>query len=135
MSYTLHKGEIPEGMQVLHRCDNPRCVNPSHLFLGTNQDNNDDKMQKGRHGHGAGGETKGSMSIWAKITEADAHAIRKEYRPFRVTRRMIAEKYGLCKSSIDMILSGKTWAHVPIPAQEQREIHETDISLFDHGAR
>lgn len=47
--FTWVVGEIPDGMHVLHRCDNPPCVNPDHLFLGTNQDNVDDKMSKGRH--------------------------------------------------------------------------------------
>jgi hypothetical protein len=47
-SYVLYKGEIPKGMQVLHRCDNPSCVNPNHLFLGTNSDNVADKVAKNR---------------------------------------------------------------------------------------
>lgn len=48
IAYSMHYGSIPDGMHVLHRCDNPSCVNPRHLFPGTNQDNVDDKMRKGR---------------------------------------------------------------------------------------
>lgn len=52
LAYEHHVGPIPPGLCVLHRCDTPACVNPEHLFVGTNQDNVDDKMRKGRHKHG-----------------------------------------------------------------------------------
>ena len=48
-SWRQYKGEVPAGLQILHRCDNPLCVNPDHLFLGTQQDNVQDMVAKGRH--------------------------------------------------------------------------------------
>src|ERR1700761_773896 len=60
--YTHFKGPIPEGMHVCHRCDVPRCVNPDHLFLGTNADNMADKVAKGR-------QTRGAASKSARLTE------------------------------------------------------------------
>lgn len=49
LSYSWSKGDIPKGLQAMHSCDNRLCVNPAHLSLGTNKDNSDDMMRKGRH--------------------------------------------------------------------------------------
>ena len=72
-------GPIPEGLCVCHRCDNPPCCNPDHLFLGTRRDNNADKVAKGRQSFGERHSHRGSAHGQAKITEQDVVAIRYDY--------------------------------------------------------
>jgi len=96
----IHFGEIPDGLWVLHHCDNRACVRPDHLFLGTCQDNHDDCAAKGRNRVGE----KAGMS---KLTIADVREIRKLEGLF--THKKIAANYGVSRSNIGQILSGKTW--------------------------
>lgn len=102
VSYDLYCGPIADGMHVLHRCDNPACVNPEHLFLGTNADNMADKVAKGR-------QLPGSAHSLAKLTDADVLAIRNAEG---VTQLALATKYGVGQQQISRIRSGKRWAHL-----------------------
>lgn len=88
ISYGLANGPIPEGLIVMHACDNPLCVNPAHLVAGTQQDNMQDCLQKGRWGH---------TGNPVKLTDAMILAMRQEYVPRRMTYRMLGRKYGVCK--------------------------------------
>lgn len=97
-------GLIPAGLWVLHRCDNPSCCNPEHLFLGTNEDNVRDKMAKGRH-------VKGSLSGTSKLTEHDVSII-KMMLGVGVRRHRLAALYGVDPTNISCIKLGKTWTHV-----------------------
>ncbi len=108
LSWELAFGAIPDGLSVLHRCDVPTCVNPAHLFLGTHQDNMRDMADKGR-GHGPG--IRGSASRFAKITEDDVIDIRT-VRALGGTLQAIGAAYGLQKSAVGKIVSGRTWSHV-----------------------
>ena len=102
-SYLTFKGEIPNGMFVCHKCDNPRCVNPSHLFLGTRQDNVDDRERKGRN-IVPSGESHG----YSKLTELQVLLIR-QMRVDGIKRRDITKTTGISKSLIKSVLLYKTW--------------------------
>lgn len=103
VSWEMHNGEIPDGLHVLHRCDNPPCVNPEHLFLGTNQDNVDDKVAKGRLR-----VQRGSSSGVARLTEDQVVAIRADGR----FQREIAETYGIAQTTVSAIKRRQNWAHL-----------------------
>lgn len=105
-SYELNCGEIPGGLCVLHKCDNRRCVRPSHLFLGTHQDNTDDMRKKGRRTQR--GETHGR----AKVTEMQVLEMRRIYKAGGVTQTALAKKYGLHPVYLHQILVGNAWAHL-----------------------
>lgn len=100
-----HRRSVPSGMHVCHSCDNRKCVNPDHLFLGTNADNVADKVKKGRQStiH-LYGEAHGA----AKITEAQARQIKAATG----TMREIGSRYGISPASVCRIRTGKQWPHL-----------------------
>ncbi len=106
VAWELANGPIPEGMHVLHRCDNPPCVNDGHLFLGTPKDNDTDKRKKGRANHRG---MKGEAHPMTKLTDDDVRAIRASVG----TEREVAEKYGVSGTCIGYIRRRQTWKHVP----------------------
>lgn len=108
-SWQIHYGPIPAGMSVLHRCDIPCCVNPAHLFLGTQADNMADKSRKGRAvGNGLLGEER-----WqSKVTEAEVRLMRELHRDHSATGTELAKMFGLSKSAACRIVSKTTWQHI-----------------------
>ncbi len=104
VSWELHRGPIPSGIQVLHRCDVRCCVNPAHLFLGTQGDNIRDMMAKRR---GPTGEAHGS----AKLTDAQVIEIRA--LGGTMSQRKIGERFGVTQSNISAIVRKKTWNPEP----------------------
>jgi hypothetical protein len=109
LSWIFHNLKpVPEGLWVLHHCDNRACVRPDHLWVGTHADNMRDMKEKGRgRSGGCAGETHGA----SKITEGDVRAIRK-LRKQGLYFYEIAMIYPLCKQTIWDICTRKTWAHV-----------------------
>jgi hypothetical protein len=109
VSYEIAYGEIPDGMEVCHKCDNPCCVNPAHLFVGTRQDNIDDRERKGRNN-----PPKGEANPKAKLTESDVLEIRAK-RLQGISFGKLAKEYGVCKKTIQCAASGKSWSYLPEP--------------------
>jgi hypothetical protein len=105
VAYTLVIGMFADGLQVLHKCDNKRCVNPDHLFLGTNADNMRDKITKGRQAKGEG--ITGSKLTIEKVVE-----IRRRYAAGESDQPTLAREYGVGVATVCQAISGKTWAHV-----------------------
>ena len=106
VSWMIHNGEIPEGMCVLHTCDNRRCTNPEHLFLGTNADNVSDREQKGR-----GNQRRGEDHNKAVLTVIEVRKI-KRLLMLGVPATKIARDFEVGNSTIYNIKYGNTWKDV-----------------------
>ena len=104
VAYQLYVGEIPEGLCVCHRCDNPSCVNPSHLFLGTNADNTHDRDNKGR---GSYGENRPN----AKLTDNKVSEIRARWQG-GVSMTNLGKEYGVARQTISNIVHRRKWMRV-----------------------
>lgn len=107
VAWELHRGPIPEGMNVLHRCDVPACCNPDHLFLGTLCDNAQDMVAKGRDFRP---DNRGSRAKWAKLSEAQAREIAAAKGSKKGTGTDLARRFGVSKSAIYQIWAGKNWS-------------------------
>ena len=104
VSYELHVGKIPDGLVVCHRCDVRLCVNPSHLFLGTSDDNNKDKARKGRSHKPRGENHPGHV-----LTEDAVIAIRASAEPDEV----LADRYGVGTPTIRAVKNRRIWKWLP----------------------
>lgn len=105
VSYIISCGEIPENMHVCHRCDNPKCVTPKHLFLGSAKQNAADKVTKNR-------QSKGVTHGGHKLSEKEVKEIRKLYLGGGESHRSLAAKYNVTYGLISYILHYKIWTHI-----------------------
>lgn len=101
--WMLH-GDIPDGLEVCHHCDNPPCFEPTHLFLGTTQDNKADSIRKSRH-------ARGTRCGQAKLTDQDILDIRAAIAAGE-TNLSISKRYPVNDASISNIRTGHTWKHI-----------------------
>ena len=103
IAWILTRGDIPAGLCILHRCDNPKCVNPNHLFLGTVRDNNKDMAKKGR-------VSRGETHPFAKLTEHMAREIKQS----KDSTSTLTKKFGIGAGIIQRIRRGEAWSHVKV---------------------
>lgn len=96
-SYELAHGPIPDGMQVLHTCDVPKCVNPAHLWLGTQDDNMKDKARKGRASH---------AGYAPRLTPTQVAELRARYAQGDITQAQLGAEYGLHQTRISQLVQG-----------------------------
>lgn len=103
-AWEITNGAIPQNMLVCHHCDNPSCVNPSHLFIGTNADNSTDKIQKHRQAN-----TDGENNPNHKLSLSDVKTIRRLYIPGVVTLKHLSEQFGVTIAQISYVVKRKSW--------------------------
>lgn len=114
LSYLLTFGEIPEGQQVLHKCDNRRCVNPAHLFLGTQLDNIRDMKSKGRAATGdrlRHPPQRGSLNHGSKLAEITVKEFKRRIS-LGESRAAVAKALRITRANAWAIAHGKSWAHI-----------------------
>jgi hypothetical protein len=115
LSWEIHRGPIPEGMLVLHKCIATRpCVNPDHLYVGSQQDNIDDVYRQGRQN-----PVRGEKAPWAVLTEAQV----LEIKPLKgiVSSKELADKYKCSRSAIHHIWYGYNWKHLNQPLTDKSD--------------
>lgn len=110
VAYLLEFGDIPQGMCILHKCDNPKCCNPEHLMAGTQTENIKDRDSKGRC-NAKFPHKQGSETLAAKLVENDIIKIR-ELRSMGMTTVALGKMYGVCASGISRICSKQIWKHI-----------------------
>jgi len=105
VSWILNKGDIPNNICVCHKCDNPLCVNPDHLFLGTYSDNIKDAVDKKRMAYGI-------KSPNSKLTDGMVINIREMYKNENYTQKQLADEFGVDRTTIARVVNRETWNHV-----------------------
>ena len=110
VSYLIHKGQIDPRLNVLHRCGVASCVNPDHLYQGTQVDNARDMISHGRHFIP---DNRGTNAVWAKLTEEQAKEIyAAKATKIKGTGTFLAKKFNVSRSTVYEIWRGKNWAHL-----------------------
>jgi predicted XRE-type DNA-binding protein len=105
--YEAHKGKIPKGLIVCHKCDNKMCINPDHLFVGTQADNMRDMCEKGRKFI-----TNGEVNGQSKLTEEQVIEIRSIRKTQGLSQQKIADMFNVSRANIGLIVTGERWKYL-----------------------
>ena len=108
LSYEMHHGPIPDGLVVMHACDNPLCVNPDHLSVGTHKDNTQDMIAKGRAANNKLPVSVGADNGRALLTESKVRYIRAS----TASHASLARRFGVSATCIASVRNRQTWSHV-----------------------
>lgn len=125
VSWELHFGVIPDGGRVLHKCDTPPCVRPSHLFLGDQADNMADCRAKDRH-------TRGERNARTPFSEFNIRQMHAAVVGGE-SRKAVAQRYGLSGSALSKILLGKNWGHLKLAPIRIRRLRQSPINKHNHS--
>lgn len=114
LAWTLMHGPVPAGLLICHTCDNRRCCNPAHLFLGTKVTNALDMVAKRRHGPAVHPEriNRGEQVAQSRLTTAQVREIRARYAAGGETKIGLSREYGMSRYAIRAVIDRSTWAHV-----------------------
>lgn len=111
IAYYLAYGLFDDSLCVCHKCDNPSCCNPNHMFLGTLSDNMKDKIAKGRNTRGT--------AVNGVLLEEDVYEIKRLYATGEYTQKQIAKRFGIHQCNVGRIISGRRWGHLGVKSSTQ----------------
>jgi hypothetical protein len=107
VSYELYNGDIPAGLNVLHKCDNTKCVNPDHLFLGSQKENVQDMLTKNRANRAFGSKAGRSRLLQEQVLD-----IRQQYKVNFISWADLGRRFGVTGNAVRMICLNKVWRHI-----------------------